>query len=58
APQCLADFNRAGLLDVVDFLEFQNAFALQRIEADLTRDGLWDLFDFLEYLNVFGAGCP
>ncbi|MFG0286121.1 MAG: right-handed parallel beta-helix repeat-containing protein, partial [Phycisphaerales bacterium JB039] len=27
APQCLADFNRDGLLDVFDFLEFQNAFA-------------------------------
>ncbi|MEO1008811.1 MAG: GC-type dockerin domain-anchored protein [Planctomycetota bacterium] len=54
---CPADLNADGILDVFDFLEFQNAFARGQAAADFDRDCDLDLFDFLAFQNVFGDGC-
>jgi hypothetical protein len=54
---CLADFDGNGVLDLFDFLEFQNAFAGQDPAGDFNGDGEYNLFDFLAYLNAFDAGC-
>jgi hypothetical protein len=55
---CAADLTGDGLLDIFDFLEFQNLFGLGDLRADFTGDGILDLFDFLEFQNEFGRGCP
>jgi hypothetical protein len=54
---CRADFNGDGLLDLFDFLAFQNAFVAQDPSGDFNGDGLFDLFDFLAFGNAFVAGC-
>ncbi|MEO1008071.1 MAG: zinc metalloprotease [Planctomycetota bacterium] len=46
-----------GTLDFVDFLEFQNLFAVGDPAADITGDGVLNIFDFLEFQNIFTAGC-
>ncbi|MFG0286122.1 MAG: GC-type dockerin domain-anchored protein [Phycisphaerales bacterium JB039] len=55
---CPADLTGDGILDIFDFLEFQNLFAMGDPRADFTGDGVLDLFDFLEFQNAFGRGCP
>ncbi len=54
---CAADFDHNGVLDLFDFLAFQNAFVAQDHEADLDGNGVFDLFDFLAFQNLFVAGC-
>ena len=46
-----------GVLDVFDFLAFQNLFSQGDSAADLDGDGSLTIFDFLEYQSLFGAGC-
>jgi hypothetical protein len=55
-PRHPADLTRDGLLDIFDFLAFQNLFAAMDPKADFTGDGKFDLFDFLEFQNKFGGG--
>ncbi|MFG0282835.1 MAG: GC-type dockerin domain-anchored protein [Phycisphaerales bacterium JB039] len=54
---CRADLTGDGVLDVFDFLEFQNLFARGDPRADFTGDGALDLFDFLQFQNEFATGC-
>jgi hypothetical protein len=56
-PACVADFNGDDVLDIFDFLAFQNAFVTEESAADTDCDGTFDLFDFLGYQNQFVAGC-
>lgn len=53
--ECRADMNGDGLLNIFDFLEFQNLFAAEDPRADFNHDGI---FDFIEFQNAFAAGCP
>ena len=46
-----------GVLDVFDFLAFQNLFDQGDLAADLDGDGSLTIFDFLEFQSRFGAGC-
>ncbi|MFG0284325.1 MAG: GC-type dockerin domain-anchored protein, partial [Phycisphaerales bacterium JB039] len=55
---CYADCDGDGILDLFDFLCFQNAFATADPYADCDGDGLFDIFDFLCFQNAFGVGCP
>ncbi|MFG0285971.1 MAG: PQQ-dependent sugar dehydrogenase [Phycisphaerales bacterium JB039] len=55
---CRADLTGDDVLDIFDFLEFQNLFGAGDLRADFTGDGALDLFDFLEFQNAFAAGCP
>ena len=54
---CPADFDRNGVLDIFDFLAFQDAFASGLRSADFDRNGRLDIFDFLAFQNAFAAGC-
>jgi hypothetical protein len=54
---CLADCDRSGALDLLDFLCFQNAFMAGEAAADCTGDGVIDLFDFLCFQSAFEDGC-
>ncbi|MFG0284948.1 MAG: GC-type dockerin domain-anchored protein [Phycisphaerales bacterium JB039] len=55
---CRADLTGDGALDLFDFLQFQNLFAVGDPIADFTGDGIFDLFDFLAFQNEFAMGCP
>lgn len=55
---CPADLDCDGELNIFDFLEFNNRFALGDPRADLDGDGELTILDFLEYQNAFAAGCP
>lgn len=56
-PPCPADFNGDGVLNVFDFLVFQNFYTDQRRKADLNADGVLNVFDFLLFQNLFTEGC-
>jgi hypothetical protein len=54
---CRADVDGNGILDLFDFLGFQNLFVAGDERADTDCNGVYDLFDFLGYQNLFAAGC-
>ncbi|MEQ8844325.1 MAG: GC-type dockerin domain-anchored protein [Phycisphaerales bacterium] len=54
---CPADLNGDGVLNIFDFLEFQNLFAAGDPIADFDGDGSLTIFDFLAFQNAFDAGC-
>jgi hypothetical protein len=56
-PPCPADTDGNGVLDLFDFLGFQNLFVAHDARADMDCSGVYDFFDFLAYQNVFSAGC-
>ncbi|MFG0283564.1 MAG: GC-type dockerin domain-anchored protein [Phycisphaerales bacterium JB039] len=56
--ECRADLTGDCQLDIFDFFEFQNLFALGDPIVDFTGDGVLDFFDFLAFQNEFAAGCP
>ena len=51
-----ADINGDGVLDIFDFLAFQNAFAAGDPLADYDGDCRLTIFDFLAFQNAFGGG--
>ena len=56
---CYADCDGSGVLDIFDFLCFQNSFVNQDPYAcDCDPDPACDIFDFLCFQNAFVAGCP
>jgi hypothetical protein len=57
AGTCPADVNSDGILDLFDFLTFENLFVNRDPLADYQPDGSFDLFDFLWFQNAFGLGC-
>jgi hypothetical protein len=65
AYACWADCDTStgmGVLDIFDFLCFQNRFAAgdpYACDCDTgTGQGVCDIFDFLCYQNIFANGCP
>jgi probable HAF family extracellular repeat protein len=55
---CYADCTGEGMLDVFDFLCFQDAFVSGDPYADCTGEGTLDVFDFLCFQDAFVTGCP
>ncbi len=62
---CYADCDQStgpGVLDIFDFLCFQNSFVNSEPYAcdcdTSTRPGVCDVFDFLCFQDAFVAGCP
>jgi hypothetical protein len=55
---CVPDFNRDGVLDFFDFLDYQMAFAAGDPRADLNcSGGTLSFFDFLIFQDAFTLGC-
>ncbi|MFI4892166.1 MAG: GC-type dockerin domain-anchored protein [Phycisphaerales bacterium JB060] len=54
---CQADVDGNGVLEVFDFLEFQNLFAAGDGRADCDASGRLDIFDFLCFTNLYAGGC-
>jgi hypothetical protein len=55
---CYADCDGNTVLDVFDFLCFQDLFATGNPEADCDGNTVLDVFDFLCFQDAFVAGCP
>ncbi|MBX3362444.1 MAG: hypothetical protein KF912_10010 [Phycisphaeraceae bacterium] len=67
-PDCPADVNGDGDLDVLDFLDFLDSFGTcgglpgpcaggSGVDADYNGDTIVDVLDFLDFLDAFGTGC-
>ncbi|QYK47559.1 MAG: hypothetical protein KF838_12295 [Phycisphaeraceae bacterium] len=51
---CGADIDGSGEVDILDFLEFFDAFGSARPRADVNADGLIDVLDRLDFMDAFG----
>ncbi|MBZ0173483.1 MAG: hypothetical protein K8E66_13955, partial [Phycisphaerales bacterium] len=56
-PDCPADMNDDGVLDLADVNAFVAGFTSQDPIADLTGDGVFDLADINAFVTSFLAGC-
>jgi hypothetical protein len=54
---CLADVNGDGVLDVLDFVFFQQLWVAQDPGADCDGNGQFNVLDFVCYSTLFQAGC-
>ena len=54
---CPADFNIDGAVDLFDYLDFVNAFAVNLPDADFNHDAVIDFFDYLDFVAAFSGGC-
>lgn len=54
---CVGDFNGDGALDILDFVDFQNAWTAGELAADIDGDGKLTILDFVAFQNAFQAGC-
>jgi hypothetical protein len=55
---CYADCDGNTVLDVFDFLCFQDAFVAMDPYADCDGNTVFDVFDFLCFQDAFVTGCP
>ncbi|MCH7792819.1 MAG: hypothetical protein IID31_11145, partial [Planctomycetes bacterium] len=56
---CYPDCHGNGVLDIFDFLCFQNSFVNgEPYACECDPDPACDIFDFLCFQNAFVAGCP
>jgi len=56
--ECYADCDGNSMLDIFDFICFQDAFALSDPYADCDGNAALDIFDFICFQDAFAAGCP
>ncbi|QYK47689.1 MAG: hypothetical protein KF838_12960 [Phycisphaeraceae bacterium] len=63
---CSGDVTGDGLVDILDFLDFMQAFGEcqgrpapcgSTLNADFNGDTIVDIVDFLEFIDVFSYGC-
>jgi len=57
-PNCYADCDLSGKLNVNDFICFINKYAVRAPEANCTVDNTIDVADFMCFMTEFGRGCP
>lgn len=64
--RCIADYNKDGISDVLDFLDFFDDFGQCEGQPtpcgtsgnpDVSGDAFVDIQDFLEFFDAFGQGC-
>jgi len=56
-PDCFADCDGDGELNVLDFVCYQGLFAAGEPEADCNDDGMLNVLDFICFQGEFAAGC-
>lgn len=54
---CAADANGDGMLNVLDFVAFQQLWQAGDPQADCNADGLYNVLDFVCFQTLFQAGC-
>lgn len=57
ASYCLADFNGDTDVDILDSLDFLDAYGNDDLAADMDENGEIDILDFLLFQDVYGSGC-
>jgi len=55
-PHCAPDLNEDGLLNVLDFVAFQQAF-VHGDGADLNWDGVLNVLDLIAFIDLYRDGC-
>lgn len=55
---CAGDCDGNGVLNVLDFLCFQNSWSAQDPKGDCDGNGLYNVLDFICFQNAFQEGCP
>jgi len=58
SARCYADCDLNGVLDIFDFICFQDAFVKVTPYGDCNGDCMMDIFDFLCFQDAFSLGCP
>lgn len=64
-PTCILDYNRDGIVDMFDYLDFTSDFGSadestfsntwhERLEADINFDGVVDMSDYLDFVAAWG----
>ena len=54
---CFADFDGNGVLNILDFVAYQNAFVGGDLSADCDNNGVLNILDFVCFQNEFQTGC-
>lgn len=54
---CEGDFNRDGVLNILDVLDLVAALGHEEPQADINHDSAFDLFDYLDLLEAIIRGC-
>ena len=54
---CAADVNGDGVLNILDFVAFQQAWQAQSAVGDCDGNGSWNVLDFVCFQQLFVAGC-
>ena len=57
AGGCPGDFNGDGMLNVLDFVDYQIAWQAQDAAADCDANGEWNILDFVCFQTLFSEGC-
>lgn len=55
--RCAGDFNGDGTKDILDFVDFQNAWLGRTCEADVNHDLTYDVLDFVAFQGLFTDDC-
>ena len=55
---CEADMNGDGVLNILDFVEFQGKFMALDPAADCDANGAFNVLDFVCFQQLFVNGCP
>ena len=58
ASGCSADCNEDGMLNILDFVCYQNLFQSGDPSADCNGDGALNILDFVCFQGLFEDGCP
>ncbi len=56
-PECYADFDHTGFVDLEDFFAFVHAFEEGTDNADFDHSGFVDLEDYFAFVHAFEQGC-
>ena len=56
-PACPADFNTDDQVDIFDYIDFVELFAIGDPRCDFNQDSQFDLFDYLDFTESFARGC-
>ena len=55
---CIADCDGNGMLNVLDFVCFQQEWQAQTATGDCDGNGLYNILDFVCFQTAFQSGCP
>ena len=57
-PECYADCDNSGALNILDFICFGDHYANGNQRADCDLNGMFNILDYICFGDAFAAGCP